>query len=126
MDLDRAGEGGGSPAGKPGPEQQRREETLRAGGLRRRALIDAAVIVGIAILVSAPAANVVDSLMIGVVAISIGMLLFVIRRGNDLTALARAGRWREDAVAGQGLTLEEWRRGAPVAPWAERRKAQKF
>lgn len=126
MEFDGSAADGREEERRTGPEPRQADELRRAAALRRRALVDAAVIVAIAILVSAPAANIVDSLMIGVAAISIGMLLFVIRRGNDLTALARAGRWREEAVAGRGLTLEQWRQGTAVAPWAERREAQKF
>jgi hypothetical protein len=62
-----------------------------------------------------------EALLAGSAALSIGILAYVVRRDRDLVALASASRWREQAVEGRGLPLADWRRGAPLQPWPDRR-----
>jgi hypothetical protein len=62
-----------------------------------------------------------QALMGGSAALSLGILFYVIRRDRDLTALAGQGRWRDDVLKGRGLSMEEWRAGAELKPWDDRR-----
>jgi hypothetical protein len=61
-----------------------------------------------------------DRLLYGLATLSLGILIFVIRRSQDVTRLVAAGRWREDALAGQGLTLAQWHAGVPLPEWSRR------
>ncbi len=63
-----------------------------------------------------------QSLMAASLALSLGILVYVIRRDRDLTALAGVGRWRDEALEGRGLTLVDWRDGAELEPWESRRR----
>jgi hypothetical protein len=62
-----------------------------------------------------------EALMAGSLALSLGILAYVIRRDRDLTALAGEGRWRDAALEGQGLPIPAWRAGASLDPWEVRR-----
>ena len=62
-----------------------------------------------------------EALMAGSLALSLGILAYVIRRDRDLTALAEQGQWREEALKGQGMPIPAWREGAPLDPWEVRR-----
>ena len=64
-----------------------------------------------------------DALMSASFVLSLGILFYVIRRDRDLTRLVGVARWRDEAVEGRGLTLEDWRRGAELDPWETRRRA---
>jgi hypothetical protein len=102
--------------------QARRHEAL-ARRARVRAKLDilaVGTLTGVAALLADGAH---DALMSASLVLSLGILFYVIRRDRDLTRLAGVGRWREDAVEGQGLTLEDWRRGADLEPWETRRRA---
>jgi hypothetical protein len=97
-------------------------DVLEARRLKRRAIVD---LVAVA-LASVGAALLADSalaaLEAGAIALSLGVLAFVIRRDRDLTRHARRGRWRERAVAGKGLSMAAWRGGAQLAPWEQRQE----
>lgn len=62
-----------------------------------------------------------EALMAGILALSLGILAYVIRRDRDLTALAEEGQWRDQALKGQGLSVPAWRDGATLDPWEVRR-----
>lgn len=64
-----------------------------------------------------------DALMSASLVLSLGILFYVIRRDRDFTRLAGVGRWREEALEGRGLSLEDWRSGAELEPWEARRRA---
>ena len=101
----------------------RRHDAL-ARRARRRAKIDMALIALTTFGVAMVGSNVHQSLMAGSMALSLGILFYVIRRDRDLTALAGQGRWRDEALEGRGLTLEDWQRGAELAPWDARKGQQ--
>jgi hypothetical protein len=96
------------------------DELLEARRLKRRALFDL-LLVGLA---SAAAALLAETawgaLEAAMIALSLGLLAFVIRRDRDLTRHARRGRWRERAVEGKGVSMTAWREGARLVPWGER------
>lgn len=90
---------------------------------RVRAAVDAALLalaVGLAALFGESAH---EALLLALLASSAGILIFLLRRGRDLGALARADRWRADAVEGRGLGIAAWRAGDPLPGWADRRDA---
>lgn len=89
--------------------------------MRRRATIDAALLIAFLLLVCQLSGSTAELLRNAIAAAAIGMLLFVLRRGHDLAALARADRWRDDAVRGRGISLADWHAGRQLSPWAERR-----
>jgi hypothetical protein len=62
-----------------------------------------------------------EALLLALLASSAGILIFLLRRGRDLGALARADRWRADAVEGRGLGIAAWRAGDPLPSWDARR-----
>ena len=62
-----------------------------------------------------------EALMAGSLALSLGILAYVIRRDRDLTALAEQGQWRDQALEGQGVPMPAWREGALLDPWEVRR-----
>jgi len=64
-----------------------------------------------------------NRLLFGLVALSLGILIFVIRRSRDVTRLVEAGRWRDDAIVGHGITLAEWHAGVPLPEWSRRSAA---
>lgn len=65
-----------------------------------------------------------EALLAASLALSIGILVYVIRRDRDLSVLAGVGRWRDAALEGQGISLQEWKDGAALAPWKQRGKPQ--
>jgi hypothetical protein len=97
-----------------------RRHSALARRVRNRALLDI-VLIGAA---TGSAAHLAEgaheALLAASLALSIGILVYVIRRDRDLTALAGVGRWREAALDGRGLTLEEWQGGTDLAPWEQR------
>lgn len=95
----------------------------RAQAARRRAAVDFLLLIGGTFLASLAGNTAYEQLLAGTAAMSLGILVFVIRRGHDLTALARHDRWRRDAIAGRGLTLADWSAGAPLPSWEDRRDA---
>ncbi|MGL6042595.1 MAG: hypothetical protein ACRC1J_01590 [Sandaracinobacteroides sp.] len=62
-----------------------------------------------------------EAVLAGSSALSLGILGYVVRRDRDLVALAASSRWRESAVEGRGMTLRQWRSGAPLKAWTARR-----
>ena len=63
------------------------------------------------------------ALLIGVGALSLGILFIVVRRGRDAMEIARADNWRAQAVAGRGISLAEWQDGRDLPGWESRRDA---
>jgi hypothetical protein len=92
--------------------------------IRRNAVLDAGVLVGATVLVTLPVADMHQSLLAGIAAASLGLLIFVIRRGNDLEQLARANRKRAAHLSGKGISLKDWHAGVPLDGWAERQGNQ--
>ena len=71
---------------------------------------------GAAWLGSSPA----ESMMAALCALSLGILVYVIRRDRDLRRLAAQQRWRDRALAGKGVSLSDWRAGISPQPWPHR------
>lgn len=88
---------------------------------RRRALFDLALTVALAGGAALLATESHGALLLGVSALSLGILFMVIRRGHDAVELARADRWRSEAVAGRGISLADWQNGGELAHWDARR-----
>ncbi len=88
---------------------------------RLRAAVDAALLMAAVALAALLGDSAHEALLLALLASSAGILLFLLRRGRDLSALARADRWRADAVEGRGLDMAAWRAGDRLASWAERR-----
>ncbi|MCG2840760.1 hypothetical protein L6Q21_07185 [Sandaracinobacter sp. RS1-74] len=112
-----------------GRAAERRAAQMRqarlAGRVRRRAIADGALLL---LLVAAAAFFARDSgsgsgqaVLNALVVVSAGIGLFLYRRGRDLSALARADRWRAEAVEGRGLSLSAWNAGGELSGWEERR-----
>jgi hypothetical protein len=91
--------------------------------VRRRALLDVALVGLLTGTAAAVGATTHEALLAASSALSLGILGYVIRRDRDLVALAAEARLREDAVRGRGITLAQWRSGAPLAAWSARREA---
>jgi hypothetical protein len=102
-------------------QQQARRHRALARRARRRAKQDMALIALTTGLAAMLGQGTHESLMAGSMALSFGILFYVIRRDRDLTALAGQGRWRDEALEGRGLPLEAWRGGARLDPWEARR-----
>lgn len=105
--------------------RRQREGVLRRR-LRRRAGIDACLILLATAGASLLAVETADRLLGGLAVLSVGILLFVIRRGHDIAHLVEAGRWREAALAGRGISIAQWHAGEPLARWNERSPADPF
>lgn len=88
--------------------------------VRRRTAVDTALVTGVALIVCVPAGDPVRTLGFGALAVAAGLIYFVVRRGNDLAMLASTEKWRDTQIAGKGISLAEWRKGATLAPWAGR------
>ncbi len=102
------------------------QKTQHAKGLRQvrwRATSDVALLLLFAATSASLGTTPYQRLLAGTAAISIGIFLFILRRGADLERLARHDRWREKAVEGRGMPLESWRNGDVMEAWEERRKA---
>lgn len=117
MDGDRAD--GCEPA--PSPEERMARQRRLVRRARRRALTDLTLLPAAVLLAALPANGAHQALLYALFAASAGILLFLVRRWRDLGALARADRWRAEAVEGRGLSISAWRAGDPLAGWAERR-----
>lgn len=92
--------------------------------VRNRAWLDI-VLIGAATGVAAHLAEGAhEALLAASLVLSLGILVYVIRRDRDLTALAGVARWRDEALDGRGLALEDWQGGAPLAPWEHRQTMQ--
>lgn len=90
--------------------------------IRRRALQDAAFVILVAVVVSQPVASAHDSLLVGIAAVAIGILFFMVRRSRDLQLFVQAARRDARRLSGGGISLQEWHGGAPLRPWSERRQ----
>lgn len=88
---------------------------------RRRALSDLALTMALATGAALLASDSHGALLVGVSALSLGILFMVIRRSHDAVALARADRWRSEAIAGRGISLADWQNGRELAHWDARR-----
>jgi hypothetical protein len=88
--------------------------------LRRRARLDlllaGAAVLGAGLLPADPH----DGLSLALAALSIGLLLFVVRRSRDLAALASAAHAQQQALAARGISLADWQSGVPLAAWQHR------
>ncbi len=102
-------------------EQQSRLHQALARRATRRAKLDIVLIALGTGLAAMLCDGTHEALMAGSMALSLGILFYVVRRDRDLTALAGQGRWREEALEGRGLPLEAWRNGATLDPWEARR-----
>lgn len=103
--------------------QARRHDAMTRRA-RRRAKVDMVLIALVTGGAAMAGADAHQSLMAGSMALSQGVLFYVIRRDRDLTALAGQGRWRDAALEGRGLKLEDWQRGAKLASWDARKGPQ--
>lgn len=88
---------------------------------RQRALADAALLVLLIAAAMLFARNADEAFVFGLLTASAGIIVFLYRRGRDLDALSRADGWRSDAIEGRGLSLADWRSGAPLPGWKDRR-----
>ncbi len=102
---------------------QARETDALARRTRMRARLDGLAVVAVSIGAAFAGGNAHQALMAGSAALSLGILFYVIRRDRDLTRLAGQVRWREEAVKGRGLSMQDWHDGAELEPWDARRKA---
>jgi hypothetical protein len=88
--------------------------------IHRRARLDIVLVAGgsagAAWLGSSPA----ESMMAALCALSLGILVYVIRRDRDLRRLAAHQSWRDRALAGKGVSLSDWRAGISPQPWPHR------
>jgi len=100
--------------------QARRHQAL-ARRARIRAMVDIVLIGASTGLAAFLAGDPHQSLMAGSLILSLGILVYVIRRARALTARAGGGRWRDEALEGRGLTLEDWSSGAELEPWESRK-----
>lgn len=102
---------------------QARRYAALARRARLRAKVDIVLIAASTGLAAVLAEGTHEALLAASLVLSLGILFYVIRRDRDLTALAGFGRWREDAVAGRGLSIEAWQSGAELEPWENRKRA---
>ncbi len=109
-------------AARPRTLHQTRIEQERAlrRRLRRRAALDALLILLTTAGASLMGADSHNRLLAGLAVLSVGILLFVMRRGEDVARLVDAGRWRDEATAGRGLSIAQWHAGVPLPEWSER------
>lgn len=106
--------GGSSERGQP--------VSLSPTALKVRATLDLLLVmaaVGMAlVLVPDPYEALLLALALG----SGGLVWFVGRRERDMSRRARSRDWQGEAIAGRGISLADWHRGAPLAAWSERRR----
>lgn len=100
--------------------QARRHRAL-ARRARRRARLDMVLIALATGMAAMAGQGSHQALLAGSLALSLGLLAYVIRRDRDLTALAGVARWRVEALEGRGVSMPEWRDGASLDPWEVRR-----
>jgi hypothetical protein len=103
------------------PAERRRQSDRLRRRIRRRAQVDAVILVLHSIAFSLLAPDLHDRLLYGVAALSVGILVFMIRRSHDVATLARAERWRGEMLDGRGVSLADWHRGARLPAWQARR-----
>ncbi|MBS3962608.1 MAG: hypothetical protein KGZ61_12375 [Sandarakinorhabdus sp.] len=108
---------------EPSTEHSARGQALWAR-MRRRAATDAVLILLLTAGASLPAADSHGRLLSGLAVLSIGILLFVIRRSRDVSRLVEAGRWRDEALVGRGLSLAQWHSGMALPQWGSRGTAE--
>ena len=119
-----AGMNGNGPANAEqaeGRELARLRQARVVRRARRRALTDLGLLLLFVAAAALAAGDAHQALLNALLAAAAGILAFLHRRGRDLCALARADHWRADALEGRGLSLSDWRDGAPLPRWAERR-----
>lgn len=81
---------------------------------RRRARTDA-LLLGLATLAAgALPSDPVHSLKAAALLLSVGLMLFLWRRGRDLDAVARARARAARALDGRGISLSDWHAGRPL------------
>ena len=90
--------------------------------IRRRARMDAALVALAAFAISQPVAEPHASLLVGIAAISVGILFFMVRRSRDMAHFVEAARSDARRLSGSGISVAEWHKGTPLAPWAQRRQ----
>ena len=100
--------------------QQHRQHLALARRTRRRARIDICLVAVATGLAALTGNGTHESLMGASLALSLGILFYVIRRDRDLTALAGQERWRDEALEGRGIPIEAWRSGARGRPAGSR------
>lgn len=105
-------------ANGPNPEDGTGRQRPR---LRLRAAVDLCAVVAVVVFATLFADSPAQALIHFLASSGFGLLFFIVRRGADLSATARAERWRTTAVEGRGMTVREWNSGAQLKPWSERR-----
>lgn len=94
-----------------------------SGRIRMRARLDAILIVLLTVAAAYLGHTPGESMIGATAALSLGILFYVIRRDRDLSRFARHERWRDRALEGKGVSLAQWKAGAPLEPWPRRETA---
>lgn len=108
----------------PAPEllHQRGLQASLHARMRRKAIADGFLLL-LLVLLTCSLSDSTETLLRNIILTAGGgIILYLLRRWQDLEALARADRWRSDALQGRGISLEDWHNGRNLAPWTERRK----
>jgi len=103
-------------------EAERQREQALSRNVRMRAVRDGGLVMLCTLGASLLATHSHDRLMAGLVVLSIGILLFMIRRSRDIARLVAASRWRDESLVGRGVSLAEWHAGVPLADWKGRKQ----
>ncbi len=103
------------------PEDRAARQVRLARRVRRRALTDMLWLPAAVLAIALLGRTTHEALLLGMLASSAAILIFLHRRGRDLGALARADDWRAEAVKGRGISLSAWRAGDALPGWADRR-----
>lgn len=89
--------------------------------LKRRATFDAALLLGLTALAITMLHNKgLQGAMLIVGSMTMGSILFVIRRGLDFSRLADQQRQLDSRTRGLGIPLADWQSGMELPPWHER------
>lgn len=111
---DDGGTVGGNGADRGTAAGPRFGEQLLQQRAARRARLDLLwlmLAVGLALLV---ASGPLERLALPMATLGVGGIWYLMRRVRDIAALEQAGRWRDAALDGRGVSLADWHRGAPL------------
>ncbi len=105
----------------PDPADGRLQQAALARRVQRKMIADGCLLLLFVLLACSISASIDELLRNAAIATAVGIIVFLLRRRRDFAALARADRWRSDAVRGRGISLQAWHTGENLPPWSERR-----
>jgi hypothetical protein len=101
-----------------------RQQAMSPALLKVRASLDLLLVLAAAGAAIAWVPDPYEALLLALAVGSAGLVWFVGRRERDMARQAKGQDWRQEAVAGRGISLADWHRGKALPAWTERRREQ--